>query len=143
MKRHNLNSLFGSRRKQCQSLTGLELRSQLFQRFGLGKQFVDRNTKHFGQKHEFAIGHPAQLRFQFPQGTNADAPALQLQFLSENGLGPTVAVAVPLHLRSHDIQRQLHPRRLNAALDWIHSYMRMKSVIVLDAHLGFVKPLAG
>ena len=134
MKRHNQNSLFGSRWKQCQSLAGLELRPQLFQRFGLGKQFVDRNAKHLGQKHEFAIGHPAKLRFQFPQGTNADAPALQLQFLSENGLSPTFAVAVPLHLRSHDIQRQLHPCRLTAGPGWIYSHMRMKSVIVLDAY---------
>ena len=130
MKSCSKQLFFGASRKNRQSFARLKICPQLFERFVFWEQIWNRNVENFCQKYQFAIRHAAQLRFKFSERTDADAPALQLQFLSKNRLRPVFAVAIFPHLRANDVQSQLHFARLSANQTQIYSHMRMKNNVI-------------
>ncbi len=104
-----LPSLFvPTSRKNSQPFAGLKLSAKLFEWQVFGQEIARVHTKNFCQKQEFAIRHPAQLRFELADRAEADAPALQLELLGKDSLRPSLAIAEFPHLGANHVQTELH-----------------------------------
>ena len=73
------------------------------------KQIHDLDAENLGQKQQFAIRHPAELRFQLGQRFAADIPALDLQLGRECFLRAMFLDAKSPHLGADEIERSSHP----------------------------------
>ena len=126
-----MSSPISARGKQSQTSAALNSRSELLQPNAPGEQFVHADAQHFCQKNQFSIGHSAQLRLKFSQRPRADAPAEQLEFLSQEWLSPTLPVTKLAHLRANHVQSQRH-RGLKLCANRLanYSHMRMKRKVL-------------